>query len=272
MMATADSVKAKIQGLINKANETTGQNDATLTEAVNHLKDGYGQGGGGDNYYDTFWDNYQDSGNRASYADLFSGGGWNNNTFKPKYDIRPLNGSMSSCFYASQINGDLVEILAALGLVMDTSKCTSFNSTFNSTWFTRLGVIDTSGMSSSSNLTQMFISSKRLVTIDKLILKSDGSQSFTNTFAQCSELENITIEGVIGNTIDLHWSTKLSKASITSIINALAPPESGISGLTVTLSQAAVDRISEEENSNIWWWMLADKNDGIRPNWNIVLA
>ena len=46
-MATAASVKAKIQGLIDTANATTGGSDTNLTSAVNALVDGYGQGGGG---------------------------------------------------------------------------------------------------------------------------------------------------------------------------------------------------------------------------------
>lgn len=46
-MATAESVKSKLQGLISKANAKTGKNDADLTDAVNTLVSGYGQGGGG---------------------------------------------------------------------------------------------------------------------------------------------------------------------------------------------------------------------------------
>lgn len=45
-MATADSVKAKMQGLIDTANAKTGGNDTTLTGAVNALIAGFGQGGG----------------------------------------------------------------------------------------------------------------------------------------------------------------------------------------------------------------------------------
>jgi hypothetical protein len=45
-MATAESVKAKIQGLINVANDTTGANDTDLTTAVNKLVAGYGASGG----------------------------------------------------------------------------------------------------------------------------------------------------------------------------------------------------------------------------------
>lgn len=45
-MATADSVKAKLQGLIDAANATTGNADADLTTAVNALVAGFGQSGG----------------------------------------------------------------------------------------------------------------------------------------------------------------------------------------------------------------------------------
>lgn len=43
-MATADSVKGKIQGLIDTANETTGESDVDLTTAVGRLIQGYGAG------------------------------------------------------------------------------------------------------------------------------------------------------------------------------------------------------------------------------------
>lgn len=45
-MATADSVKTKLQGLIDKSNRVTGSADATLTDAVGSLIAGFGQGGG----------------------------------------------------------------------------------------------------------------------------------------------------------------------------------------------------------------------------------
>ena len=45
-MVTAESVKAKLQGLIATANAATGNADADLTTAVNALAAGFGQGGG----------------------------------------------------------------------------------------------------------------------------------------------------------------------------------------------------------------------------------
>lgn len=44
-MATADSVKAKIQSLIDQSNATTGNTDADLTAAITSLIAGFGQGG-----------------------------------------------------------------------------------------------------------------------------------------------------------------------------------------------------------------------------------
>lgn len=41
------SIRSKIQSLISAANSTTGESDTTLTDAVQTLVDGYGQGGGG---------------------------------------------------------------------------------------------------------------------------------------------------------------------------------------------------------------------------------
>lgn len=43
-MATAESVKAKIQNLIDAANQTTGNKDTDLTTAVEALIAGYGKG------------------------------------------------------------------------------------------------------------------------------------------------------------------------------------------------------------------------------------
>ncbi len=40
---TADSVRQKIQSLIDAVNETTNRGDTTLTDAIYHLKDGYNQ-------------------------------------------------------------------------------------------------------------------------------------------------------------------------------------------------------------------------------------
>lgn len=48
-MATIESIKSKIQGLIDTANATTGDTAVDMSSAVNALIAGFGQGGGGSN-------------------------------------------------------------------------------------------------------------------------------------------------------------------------------------------------------------------------------
>lgn len=45
------SIRSKIQALITAANTKTGESDTTLTDAIQTLVDGYGQGGGIENYF-----------------------------------------------------------------------------------------------------------------------------------------------------------------------------------------------------------------------------
>ena len=57
-MATLESVKTKINGLISDANSTTGKSDTTLTSAVTSLKAGYSQGSGGFTWKDILSGSY----------------------------------------------------------------------------------------------------------------------------------------------------------------------------------------------------------------------
>jgi len=253
-MVTADSVKAKIQGLIDTSNETTGQNDTDLTSAVNRLKDGYGQGGG-DNHYDTFWDSFQDNGQRTSYGYGFSGVGWNNTTFKPKYPIVVVGDASYMFNDCALTDFDFV----AEGIALDFSGATLLTYVFrNCKGIKRLGTIDCTNC---KELNRTFYSCK-IVTIDNFIVHEN--LKYSNTFDYAS-LENISVSGTIAQNGFKLTSSKLSKASITSIINALSTTTSG---LTVTLSSAAVDAITEVEGSINWWGELVDS----RPNWTISLV
>ena len=98
-------------------------------------------------------------------------------------------------------------------------------------------------------------------TIDKLTV-NEGIQ-YTATFGECYNLKNIVLGGTIGNNIDFQWSTKLTKVSITSIINALSATASG---KTLTLSEAAV--ISAFGNLDDEWTTVMSGKD----NWTICLV
>ena len=215
--------------------------------------------------YDRFWDNAQTNGNRVNYTGAFFGVLWNNETFCPKYDIRPDNAY--NIFARCEIT-DLVSTLDKAGVVLDFSQTTNFDGMFTWSSVRNVGIIDTRGAASISNMCSY---GYNLTKIQKLILKDDGSQSAGNAFTSCSNLTTLTIEGTIGqNGFDLHWSP-LDKASIQSVINALSATTTG---LTVTLSQTAVNKAFEtssganDGSASAEWATLT----GTKTNWTINLS
>lgn len=227
-----------------------------LSEIKTKIRDVYeaGKAAGG---ISEFWDAYQDNGKRTDYTVAFAGKGWTKETFKPKYDIVPT--TTTQMFGRNGLKDvDLVEHLRKLEKNLDFSKCTSFTEVFYYTGITRIGEIDTR---SCSNLNTIFAYTfASLETVELLRLKEDGSQTFAkNSFIQCTGLTNITIAGVIGKGgIELQWSTKLSKASITSFIEALS---TSTSGLTITFSTTAVNNAFTSEE-----WEALKSN---KSNWEI---
>jgi hypothetical protein len=216
----------------------------------------YGTDTGGKSFYDEFWDNMQNNGNRTDYSYAF-GSHWNNTTLKPKYDIKPLNAN--ACFRQCQVS-DLEKQFTDCGIVLDTSKTRNFGLFFGQSTCTVIPPIDYSSITESP-VPQMFSGCNQLVTLRKLKVREDLSYN-TNLFQICYELVDLVIDGTIGgNGFNLQWSTKLSKASITSIINALS---STTSGLTVTLSQTAVNNAFTTDE----WNALANT----KTNWTISLV
>jgi hypothetical protein len=212
--------------------------------------------------YDKFWDAYQHSGNRTSYANGFTGTGFDFANFYPKYDIKPT-GSAIQLFYAWEYvdrhGGNLAQRLKDCGVVLDTSQATNLSSCFAYGRFTELPAIDCSGLSTSSQSAQVFAHCyERLRKIEKIISKE--GITFNNWFIN-TNVEEVIFEGVIGGSgLDMKYCKRLNKASITSIINALS---STTTGLTVVLSKTAVNNAFTTEE---WDALKATKS-----NWNIDL-
>lgn len=219
--------------------------------------------------YDAFWDGYQDYGNRIDCDAMFANQGWNDTTFKPKYDIRPR--SASKLFSYAKIT-DLKGILESQGVVLDMSNVEYMNYIIesNACTITRLPELK---MTRINNLSYFISNAEKLISVDKVILKNDGSQTLgSNTFRNLKALEEIRFEGVIGKAgIDLQHSTKLSHDSIVSIVNALSTTTSGLS---ITLSKTAVNTAfatttggTDGSTSAEWTALVAT-----RANWTISLV
>lgn len=238
----------------------------------------------GDNYYDTFWEAYQDVSSTGksqitSATYMFGGRSWKDTTFKPKYSMYSITNANQ--MFAQCGVTDMAGRMKELGLVFDYAKVTgAFTQMYAYCLCTTIPEINSIG---GSGFTQTFQQATKLQTIEKIILKADGSQSFSNTFAACESLVNLTFAGAnetdennptgfIGqNGLDLSPAKKLSKASIINVIKHLS---STASGKTVTFSLAAVNNAFETSEgaadgsaSDEWRTLKATKS-----NWTVSLV
>lgn len=162
--------------------------------------------------YDEFWDAYQNNGGVMDGYYGFSGSAWNDAAYNPKYNIKANN--FTNMFRGARITDTKVTI--------DLSEGTGiyvFNNAIN------------------------------LVNIPKIIVNENIE--YTGWFAACAALEEIRFEGVIGNDLDIHWSTKLSAESIANILSCLSP---NTTGKVLTLPISAPGIYDEKYSDTTGGW------------------
>lgn len=268
LTATAEAIRSKTDS----TEPITFDMDEGFKTAVNGIELGgdteaaYNEGveAGKQDEYDAFWDTYQQNGTRTDYATAFGGNGWTNDTFKPKYNITPTNATYM--FRTTALVGDLVKIFDNLGISLDFSNCTMANELFsNVPGITRVGIIDFRKTTAVSNA----FSYSGINTIDKIIFSANSGVSYFPGAA--SKLESMIVEGIIAkNGFNAQYCTKLNKASIISVINALSTTTSGLS---VTFSKVSVNKAFEtsegaNDGSTSTEWIILI---GTRSNWTISL-
>ena len=206
---------------------------------------------GGQAAYDAFWDSYQDNGNRTNCRAMFAGYGWTKDTLKPKYDMSPTEATELFCF------NRVISDMRKLGIKIDFSKCTSFTNTFNNSTLTYATEIIAT---SCSNYYQMFNNNLNLVTVERFEVNANAT--YSNTFAYCSNLSDITFAGTIGQSLDMS-ACPLNKASIESIIGCLSTTATG---KTLTLKSGQVDKAFETsegaaDGRAVFEALIADKTN-----------
>lgn len=228
-----------IEGEIKGYQEGYGIQDQVIENANEELiKILSGTNTGGKNWYDTFWDAFQDYGNRKDYDQAFIM--WNDEAFKPKYDII-IKGYGAGAFRKSKIT-DLKGILEKLGVKLDTSENTTLLQMFQDSTITHIPEINAT-KSTNNNYTFPIDS---LLTIDKLIV-SETTPYGSSTF-MCKNLESIIFEGVIGqNGLDLSKCTKLSRESLISVINCLKDYSRTSTTYTCTLGTTNLAKLTDAE-------------------------
>ena len=218
--------------------------------------DGYGMGRADERK--AFWDAYITSTlNNWQYA--FYSQRWNDKNFYPTKNLKPT-GVFSYGFSSHQIT-NLKQRLIDCGVTLDTSAVRSGNYQFCfCSLLTHLPTLSFVGLS--EQITHTFADDRKLVEIEKIILKDDGSTTFNYWFRECYELTTIAFEGVISRNLDFQWSTKLSRASIENIIAHLS---SGAISKTLTLSATAVSAAFPDDWDS---YVVANKPTG----WQITLV
>lgn len=222
---------------------------------------GYEQGkseGGtsSDSYYDTFWNRNQQNGLRTNYMNAFSSPTtymyiWTDENFIPKFDMHPI--SIQDMLAYSDVQ-DMRGVFERLGRVFDTSKCTNFTFAFRYSAVIYLPVLD---LSSAGLLNCTFMGCSKLKALHLKNVTQNVSYN-SNTFLGCSSLEEVVIEGEIGNSVDFGDSPLLTEASVESIGNAVIDV-TGQTSKTITLNKVVIEKMTDEQKS-----MFTNKN------WTIV--
>lgn len=218
---------------------------------------GKAQGGGGDGFYDLFWDTLQNNGNPIQYNYLFAYN-WNDEMFQPKHNI--VATFCNGMFHTSNITS-LKGKLDALGLTFDVSQCTTLLQMFQGSNVKDVPIIDASNATSMS---YTFGSRPAVETIEKLIL-SNKLTNVGNAFQYAENLTHVIFEGELAITgLDMHWSTKLDAESYHSLMGILSKTTSSMSVVLpkYDIVKATYDAVYGE---GAWDALVAEK-----PNWTIA--
>lgn len=198
-----------------------------------------------------FWEVFQQGGTRKNYEHGFAGKGWYKENMKPRYDITPSYAS--SMFLNCEYQGDLRDLPVKLDFSQSASMANLLGYAYG---VTGIGTVDAS---KAGNVQSIFTFARALVTVEKLKLKDDGSQLFGDAFKECNSLQNIVIEGTIGQTVNFQWSKNLTRESIESIVYALSTETTGMK-LTLPAEPVYKHFINDEIVSLF----------GARGNWTIA--
>lgn len=214
------------------------KNVLSLTPFVNGYDKGYNDGieQGKQAQYDAFWDAYQQNGTRTYYSYGFSGYGWTDETFKPKYPIQVT--AAEGIFYLSCIEwADKI-------IQVDFSKVQGLFGAFYGSHFKHIGKCD---LSAATNIGAMFNNS-RACSIEEIVSKDN--LVWSNVFGGAVYLEDITFSGVIGTSISFINSPLLTAVSVDSIIDHLKDL-TGQTAQTLTFHTTVKGKLTDAQKSAI---------------------
>ena len=192
----------------------------------------------GDGHYDAFWDMFQKNGTRTEYRYAFAYTDWTEEMFKPKYPFK-LAGDNTYAFLGVQAvwEDKIFEV--------DTAEAVNLIWAFRLTKFKRIGKCD---LSSATNIQGIFSFCSNLVSIAQIV--AHENLVWHEAFLYSTNLEEVRFSGVIGNSIGFTDCSKLSVASVQSVIDHLKDL-TGQSTQTLTLHATVGIKLTEAQKAAI---------------------
>lgn len=177
------------------------------------------------------WGEFQDYGGERSYYYAFTYNRFTDSTYNPQYDIVCQSDATTSSQY----------------LFYNTTKITD----------TKVPIF-----LNGRNAGYAFYGCNGLIRIPKIAVHE--ALTYNNTFTGCLNLEELGVEGVVGQDISFKDCVKLNKPSISNVMTVLSDTTTG---KTLTLSQAAVEAAFPLEEL-LAFSNKIEERDGFRFVWN----
>lgn len=209
-------LQEKLKSIANAIREKLGTTELIVpNDFASKIDDVYNAGKQAEQ--DRFWDEFQNYGERTGYSYAFYSTGFDDLIYNPKYPIILTGKTSAGNMYAYNT------------IITDTKVDIIF-----------------SGSDISTNM--MFYGATKLKTIKKIVF-NETTQIATNTFTNTSNLENLTVEGVIAQSLYIHYSTKITHDSIMSVINHLKDYSGSGTTYTLNLGENNLAKLTDTEKA-----------------------
>jgi hypothetical protein len=279
---TQQTDKLTLDGMANGINDVHNNGVSVGEQYGKQIGEAIGIEQGKKDAYDEFWDTFQKNGTRKNYISCF-GTCWTPDIFKPKYPIKPVNAGYM--FFNNQgeklIIPDFVEFADNLAReqgktpqthpdmfeeyghykLLDFSDCTYALYGLPTLQSKRFGTLDFSKCTTTSYLFHYHNTTYGVQKIDKFI--SSEVTKFTDTFSQATKLTDITMSGVVANSINF-GACPLNANSVRSVISVLSPD---VTGQTVTFKASSKALFSEAD----WTELITPISNQYNGNWTVAI-
>lgn len=180
------------------------------------------------------WGALTNEGTRTNYNSYFSGGMWDDETFRPTHIIKPTeaNSAFNQMKLAKLPKG-----------MVDFSNCQSANIAFNGGQFVELEL----DLSKCISMNWAFSNLPNLETMT--LTFTTASQGTNEPFANLPKLKNLTINGELDFSTSWKSATLLTVESLLSLINALYDYSATTTRPTLTIGSTNLAKLTDAQKA-----------------------